>query len=84
MRRRSIYLERAYADNGGLMAYGPQPNSFRRAAGYVGQILRGAKPGDLPIREPLKFDFVINLKTAHGVGLSLPPSSLARADEVVE
>jgi putative ABC transport system substrate-binding protein len=67
------------------MAYGPSvPDNFRRAAGYVDRILRGAKPGDLPIQEPVKFDFVVNLKTAHALGLSLPPAILAGADEVIE
>jgi putative tryptophan/tyrosine transport system substrate-binding protein len=67
------------------MAYGPSvPDNFRRAAGYVDRILRGAKPGDLPIQEPVKFDFVVNLKTAHTLGISLPPTILAGADEVIE
>jgi putative tryptophan/tyrosine transport system substrate-binding protein len=81
----AIYPERDYADDGGLMAYGANvPDAFRRAAGYVDRILRGAKPGDLPIDEAAKFDFVINLKTAHRLGLSLPPLFIARADEVIE
>jgi putative ABC transport system substrate-binding protein len=81
----ALYPEREYAVDGGLIAYGPNvPDSFRRAASYVDRILRGAKPGDLPIDEASKFDFVINLRTAHQLGLSLPPLFLARADEVIE
>jgi putative tryptophan/tyrosine transport system substrate-binding protein len=81
----AIHPEREYADDGGLMAYGPSvPDNFRRAAGYVDRILRGAKPGDLPIQEQVKFDFVVNLKTAHTLGISLPPTILAGADEVIE
>ncbi len=81
----ALYPEREYADDGGLIAYGPNvPDSFRRAASYVDRILRGAKPGDLPIDEASKFDFVINLRAARQLGLSLPPLFLARADEVIE
>ena len=81
----AIYPEREYADDGGLIAYGPDvPDAFRRAAGYVDRILRGAKPGDLPIDDAAKFDFVVNLRTAHALGLSLPPIFLGRADEVIE
>jgi putative ABC transport system substrate-binding protein len=81
----AIYPEREYADDGGLMAYGANvPDNFRRAADYVDLILKGAKPGDLPIQEPVKFDFVVNLNTAHGLGLTIPPSILARANEVIK
>jgi putative ABC transport system substrate-binding protein len=81
----AIYPEREYADDGGLMAYGTNlPDNFRRAADYVDRILKGAKPGELPIQEPAKFDFVVNLNTAHALSLTIPPSILARADEVIE
>jgi putative ABC transport system substrate-binding protein len=81
----AIYPEREYADDGGLMAYGANvPDNFRRAADYVDRILKGASPADLPIQEPVKFDFVVNLKTANTLGLTIPPAILARADEVIE
>jgi len=81
----ALYPEREYADDGGLMAYGPSLlANFRQAAGYVDRILRGAKPGDLPIEQPVKFDFVVNLKTAKELGLTIPQLILVRADEVIE
>jgi putative tryptophan/tyrosine transport system substrate-binding protein len=81
----AIYSEREYVDDGGLLAYGPNiPDSFRRAAGHVDRILRGANPGDLPIDEPAKFDFVVNLRTARSLGLAISPDFISAANEAIE
>ena len=81
----AIYPFRYFVVQGGLVSYGADPvDQFRRAAGYVDRILRGEKPADMPVQAPTKYETVINLKTAKALGLTIPPSVLARADEVIE
>ena len=81
----AVYAESVSARDGGLLSYGvDQVDTFRRAASYVDRILRGEKPGDLPVQLPTKFEMAVNRKTATALGLTIPPSILLRADEVIE
>ena len=81
----SMFFSKEFVDIGGLMSYGPNfPDSYRRAATYVDKILKGTKPADLPVEQPTKFEFVINLKAAKQIGVTIPQSVLYRADQVIK
>jgi putative ABC transport system substrate-binding protein len=81
----SIYVDRSFVDAGGLMSYGAdQAESYRRVAYYVDRILKGAKPADLPVEQPMRFELIINLKTAKQVGLTIDPNLLARANRLIK
>ena len=81
----SVYGFREFVDDGGMISYGTNiSDTYRRAAGYVDKVLKGARPADLPVQLPIKFELLVNLRTTHALGITIPPSLLARADEVIE